>query len=88
MKLIKTNSTNMSIKPNVTPKLPKLRTVCSNPILKDNKYCTIFWNELKTFNQKVENLEYAVNNDNFIFEIDTCQIPENTYLEECRVHDL
>ena len=82
------NNMNMSIKPNVTQKFPKLRTVCSNPILKDNKCCTVFWNELKDFNQKVDELEYAINNDNFIFESDICDSPENTYMEECRVYDL
>ena len=80
---------NMSVlKPNITQKLPKLRTICSNPIHKDNKYCTIFWKELKTFNQKVDELEYAINNDNFIFESDTCDVPENAYIEECRTYDL
>ena len=79
---------NMYIKPNVTQKLPKLRTICSNPIHKDNKYCTVFWNELKVFNQKVNELEYAINHDNFVFESDTCDVPENAYREECRTYDL
>tara|TARA_B100001250_G_scaffold406375_1_gene425305 strand:- start:3457 stop:3726 length:270 start_codon:yes stop_codon:yes gene_type:complete len=74
-------------KPNVTPKLAKLRTICSNPIHKDKHFCIIFWNELKSFNEKVAELEYSINNDNFIFKNPECDVPENAYLEECRIYD-
>ena len=74
-------------RPKLTPKFHKAITICSNPIKKDTKHCVVFFKELEDFNTKVDQLEYAISNDNGIFEVDICKDPENAYMEECRVYE-
>lgn len=44
----------------VNPKIQKISTICSNPLMRNTKVCTVFWYEMNKFNTKTLDMEYEV----------------------------
>lgn len=84
----------------INPKIKKLSTICSNPLMKNTKVCTCFWNEINKFNKNIYSMEYEIErtydqiqNENieqqtfsYFDKVNNC----NDYYfltEECKVYD-
>ncbi len=82
------------------PKLEKVITKCSNPLMQHSEECIILWNELEKMTDVIEEINYSLkikdniymNNNkqllNDSFKLNICDDPANKYLEECRIFEL
>ena len=85
----------------INPKMKKMSTICSNPLMRNTKVCTSFWNEINKFNKIVYSMEYEIErtydqiqNENidaqtFLYfdKVNNCN--DNCFsTEECKVYDI
>lgn len=91
--------TSSSIK--INPKLQKMVLKCSNPLISHTKECLLFWSEIETFNTKILEMEYEINNiseyvtknvNNEVIDYFGSAMSEeclkNGDLEGCKVYDV
>jgi hypothetical protein len=92
-------SSSPSIK--INPKLYKMVLKCSNPLICNTKECLLFWSEIETFNTKILEMEYEINNiseyvtktaNNEVIDYFGSALSEeclmNSDLEGCKVYDI
>ena len=84
----------------INPRMKKMSTICSNPLMKNTKVCSVFWYEVNKFNTKIFDMEYEINRS--FNQVQNEHISEQTYsffdknidceddyfsTQECKIYD-